>query len=107
MESLEDYVKKSVGMTSSIERKIVSRGKKSKAEKTGPAYNHVEIMRDYKLNPEQWADTSDADKLAMVYSTLLRFHREAEQVDAQKREADLENNKQRVMGTMPTFSGGR
>lgn len=106
VEDMEAYIKRSVGFTSSIESKVKSRNRKSKSGDTGPVFNQIEIMRDYNLTPDDWADTSDSDRLTMVYSTLLRFHREAEQIDSQKREMELEKNKQRVMGSMPTFSGG-
>jgi len=107
VEDMEKYIKRSVGFTSSIESKVKSRDKKNKSGKTGPTFNQVEIMRDYSLTPADWETTPEADKLTMVYSTLLRFHREAEQMAAQKREMELEKNKERVMGSMPTFSKGR
>jgi len=105
---LDEYIQTSVGLTKVIQRKMVSRAKKSKNTGNTETYNQVNIMREYNITPEEWEDLHSIDRRVLNYSLLLKYHFEAEAMEEQKRKQKLEQNKQRVMGKLPTFGrGGR
>lgn len=105
-EDLEEYIQRSVGLTKAVQRKIVSRSKKQKGDKNTPVYNETVVMSEYKISPEEWDKLSSADKKVLNYSLLLKYHQEAERMEEQQRQQKLEQNKQKVMGKLPTFSNG-
>lgn len=104
-EELEEYIQRSVGLTKAIQRKIVTRSKKEKGAKNTPLYNETVVMSEFNIDPEQWEDLNSIDKRVLNYSLLLKYHQQAEQMEAQERQRKLEANKQKVMGKLPTFSG--
>jgi len=107
IEELEDYVQRSVGLTEAIQRKIISRSKKAKSNKNTPLFNETVVMSEFSISPEDWERLHEADKKVLNYSLLLKYHQEAEQMEERERQQKLEQNKQKVMGKLPTFSGGR
>lgn len=107
-EELDEYIQRSVGLTKAVQKKIVARSKKQKGDKNTPVYNDTIVMSEYELSPQEWDDLTAADKRVLNYSLLLKYHQEAERMEEQQRQQKLEQNKQKVMGKLPTFSkGGR
>lgn len=107
-EELEEFIQRTTGFTNAVQRKIVSRSKKTKQTKSEPLYNETILMSEYGIDPEAWEELHSADKRVLNYSLLLKYHKEAEMVEEQERARKLEENKQKLMnsGTLPTFSGG-
>jgi len=104
-EDLEEYIQMSVGLTKAIQKKLISRSKKEKTNKATQLFNETVVMREYHIDPEAWENLNSVDRRVLNYTLLLKYHQEAEAIDAQKREHELEKSKQRVMGSLPTFSG--
>lgn len=104
-EDLEEYIQRSTGLTKAVQRKIISRSKKDKTNKATKLYNETMIMKEYNIDPEAWENLNSIDRRVLNYSLLLKYNQEAEALEQQKREQQLEQNKQRVMNSMPTFSG--
>jgi len=102
-EELDKYIQKSVGITKVIQRKMMARAKKHKGTGNTELYNQTNVMREYHVSPEEWADMHPADKKVLNYTLLLKYHHEAEAMEEQKRKQKLEQNKQRVAGKLPTF----
>jgi len=105
-EELEEYIQRSVGLTSAIQRKIVARSKKQKGNKNKSLYNETIVMSEFNITPEEWERLHSIDKRVLNYSLLLKYHQEAENMEERERQQKLEQNKQKVMGKLPTFSGG-
>lgn len=107
-EELEEYIQRSVGLTKAIQRKIITRSKKEKGAKNTALYNETVVMSEFNISPDAWEDLNSIDKRVLNYSLLLKYHQQAEHMEAQERQRKLEQNKQKVMGKLPTFStGGR
>jgi len=104
-EELEEYIQRSIGLTKAIQRKIVSRSKKEKGTKNTQLYNETVVMSEFNINPEEWERLNSIDKRVLNYSILLKYHQQAEQMEEQSRQQKLEQNKQKIMGKLPTFSG--
>lgn len=104
-QDLDAYIERSVGITKAIKRKMVSNAKKNKGTGNTGTFNEVNIMSEYSISPNEWAELSSIDKRVLNYSLLLKYHQEAERMDEMKRQQKLESNKQRVMGKLPTFGG--
>lgn len=105
-EDIEDYIQRSVGLTSAIQSKVISRAKKQGGAKNSAVFNSTRVMTEYGIDPEAWEALHSVDKRILNYSLLLKYHQEAEQMEAMERQQKLESNKQKVMGKLPTFSGG-
>ena len=101
---LDEYIQKSIGLTKAVKRKIISRSKKGKGSKVGELYNTTRVMEAYKISPKEWDELPAGDKTALNYSLLMKYHLEAENMEAQERAQKLESNKQKVLGGLPTFS---
>jgi hypothetical protein len=102
---LEEYIQRTTGLTKSIQKKIIRRSKKDKTNKAMPLFNETAVMKEYGIDPAAWEKLGSIDRRVLNYSLLLKYHQEAEVVEQRQREQQLEQNKQRVMNSMPTFSG--